>query len=53
MMSKHNFVGLIFAILFFILSIPKFYKKDYIDGIFYIIAVIGFLFLYFASNNKK
>lgn len=53
MKYKHNLIGVIFATLFFILSMLKFYKNDYIDGVFYIVAVIGFLLLYFASNYKK
>lgn len=53
MKNKSNLTGLIFAVLFFILSIPKFYKKEYMDGVFCIVAVIGFLLIYFASNVKK
>lgn len=45
MKYKHNVIGLIFAVLFFILSILKLYKKDYSDGLFCIIAVIGFLLM--------
>ncbi|NKF05720.1 hypothetical protein J1C67_16695 [Clostridium gasigenes] len=53
MKNKNNLTSLIFAVLFFILSIPRFYKNEYIDGLFYIFAVIGFSLMYFASNSKK
>jgi len=53
MKNKKNLTGLIFAVVFFMLSISKLYKGEYIDGLFYIVAVIGFLMLYFNSNVKK
>jgi hypothetical protein len=53
MKNKNNFTSLIFGLLFFILSIPKFYKKEYIDGLFYIVAFVGFLLMHFAINSSK
>lgn len=53
MKYRNNLTGVIFAILFLILSMMQFYKKDYIDGLFCIVAVTGFLLIYFSSNYKK
>jgi protein-S-isoprenylcysteine O-methyltransferase Ste14 len=52
MKTRSNIGGLIFAALFSVFAFERFYLKQYMDGAFFVLAVAGFLLLYFAQAQK-
>ena len=50
--NKSAIPSLIFAVLFLVLEIIRFDKNNLVDSIFYFIAIIGFIIMFFIANKR-
>ncbi|TCT15618.1 hypothetical protein EDC18_103326 [Natranaerovirga pectinivora] len=50
--NKSALPSLIFAVVFLMICVLRFNANNWIDTGFYILAVIGFMIMFFSSNRK-
>ena len=50
--NKSALPSLIFAVLFLMICVIRFNENNWIDTGFYILAVIGFMIMFFSANRK-